>query len=73
MTRLAAFCYGFGMKQWMTINYLAESLGVGKNVRAQWKFRGVVPHRWRMPLLILAKRRKLRLAAASFDQPKEKV
>lgn len=59
---------GFGMKQWMIINYLSESLGVGKNVRAQWKYRGIVPHRWRMPLLALAKRRKLRLFSSSFEQ-----
>lgn len=55
------------MKQWDTINTLAESLGVSIEARRMWKMRGAVPHRWRLSILALAKRRRKRLSARAFD------
>lgn len=55
------------MKQWSLINELAEALLVSQGTRRQWKMRGTVPHRWRLPLLALARRRRKRLSPRAFD------
>ena len=54
------------MKKWDTINTLAESLGVSIAARRMWKMRDTVPHRWRLPILALARRRKKRLSPKAF-------
>lgn len=46
---------------------LAKSLGISDFAIEKWRVRGRVPHRWRLPLLELAKRRGKALRAAQFE------
>ena len=49
------------------IEALAEELGVKRNAILQWRFRGKVPHRWRLPILVVAKKRRIKLQEEAFD------
>ena len=40
---------------WERIKEGADELGISANTFQQWKSRGVVPHRWRLPLIELGK------------------
>jgi len=40
---------------WGLIQEGAKMLGISANTLHQWKYRGSVPHRWRLPLVQLGK------------------
>lgn len=40
---------------WERVKEGASELGVPSNTFQQWKSRGVIPHRWRLPLIELGK------------------
>lgn len=46
---------------------LAKDLGVSDYAVKQWRVRGSVPHKWRLPMLDLAKQRRKRLQPTDFD------
>ena len=47
---------------------LAVLLGVKRNAILQWRWRKTVPHKWRLPILVAARERKLKLSADVFDR-----
>ena len=52
---------------WAVIDRIAADLGVDENNRRVWRQRQV-PHKWRLPILAEAKRRRIKLDEAAFDQ-----
>jgi len=55
-----------------TIILLAQRRGVTDVAIRQWRCRGGVPHRYRLPLLADAKRQKKALAPRDFEWPTKK-
>ena len=49
------------------VDVLASELGVLPETRKKWRFRGHVPHRWRLPILAEAKRRRIPVDPDLFD------
>jgi hypothetical protein len=53
---------------WKEIDALAESLGVSDWARRKWQQRGVIPHKWRLPLIEASKGK---LTASDFNRSRE--
>ena len=49
------------------IEALAAALGVKRNTIFQWRHRRSVPHRWRLPILAEARRRKVKLSPEELE------
>lgn len=60
--------YKIGMTDANLIFRLAADLGVKPITLRSWKHRGEVPHRWRLPILDLAKKRRKRLKPESLSR-----
>jgi len=50
------------------IEALAITLGAKRNAVHQWRWRGAVPHKWRLPILAAARERKIKLPETAFDE-----
>jgi len=53
--------------QQQLIEVLAIGLGVKPNAILQWRWRKTVPHKWRLPILAAAKKRKIKLPEEVFE------
>lgn len=54
------------------IETLAKELGVHRETRRKWRERRSVPHRWRLPLLMAAEKRGVKIDLAAFDDYRAK-
>ena len=52
------------------IKLLATEMGVNAEALRKWRTRGGVPHRLRLPMLELAKAKRLKLTVAQLEWPK---
>ena len=48
------------------IDGLAAELNVSVDARKKWRQRGAVPHKWRLPILDLARQRGLSISPADL-------
>lgn len=49
------------------INLLAAELGVSDEARKKWRQRGAVPHKWRLPILDLAAKRRVPILQSDLE------
>lgn len=54
---------------WALIDELAAALGKTAEARRKARERGRVPYQWRLPLLELARSRRVKLDPKHFDAP----
>lgn len=55
------------IKQWVFVETVAAELGAAPEARRKWRERGKVPHRWRLPILDAARKKRVKVDPAIFD------
>ena len=53
-------CPYAAMMNWKTLKALGAELGVKDEAMRKWEERGSVPHRWRIPMINLARAKRVK-------------